>query len=76
VRTVVANLWPADDAAARELMTRFYAHLWGEKHLPPAEAMRQAQLAMLDEAVGIGALPRFWAGWVLSGDPGAGQSGR
>ena len=76
VRTVVANLWLADDAAARKLMTLFYANLWGEKHLPPAEAMRQAQLAMLNEAVGIGALPRFWAGWVLSGDPGAGQSGR
>jgi CHAT domain-containing protein len=76
VRAVVASLWPADDAAARELMTRFYASLWGEKHLPPAAALRQAQLAMLNEAVGIGALPRFWAGWSLSGDPQAGQSGR
>jgi CHAT domain-containing protein len=70
-RTVVANMWPVDDAATRKLMTLFYTNLWGERHRPPTEALRQAQLTVLNEAVGDGVLPRYWAGWVLSGDPGS-----
>jgi CHAT domain-containing protein len=68
--TVVASLWKADDAATRKLMGLFYANLW-EKHLPAAEALRQAQLTMLNEAVGAGVNQYYWAGWVLSGDPGS-----
>jgi CHAT domain-containing protein/tetratricopeptide (TPR) repeat protein len=67
--TVIASLWKVDDAATRKLMRLFYSHLW-ERGLPAAEALRQAQLTMLSEAVGSGENPYYWAGWMLSGDPG------
>jgi CHAT domain-containing protein len=67
--TVFASLWKVDDAATRKLMSLFYSNLW-DKGLPAAEALRQAQLTLLNEAVGSGDKPYYWAGWVLSGDPG------
>jgi CHAT domain-containing protein len=67
--TVVASLWKVDDAATRKLMRQFYSNLW-ERGLPAAEALRRAQLAVMSEAVGSGDRPYYWAGWVLSGDPG------
>jgi CHAT domain-containing protein len=45
-RTTVASLWSVDDAATQQLMVHFYDNLW-KKKLPKLEAMRQAQLAML-----------------------------
>jgi CHAT domain-containing protein/tetratricopeptide (TPR) repeat protein len=69
-RTVLASLWKVDDAATMALMGRFYANLW-EKGLVPLEALRQAQLSVLDDPdFGNGGDPRLWAAWTLSGDPG------
>ena len=67
--TVVASLWKVDDTATRKLMMQFYSNLW-QQGMPAAEALRQAQLTVLNEAVGSGDKPYYWAGWVLSGDPG------
>jgi CHAT domain-containing protein len=64
-RNVAASLWKVDDEATAALMVLFYRHLWGRKPLAPAEALRQAQLALYREpgrikewALGRGPLPK------------------
>src|SRR5207253_1638696 len=46
---VVATLWKVDDKATSELMTSFYRAMLGPKHLPPAAALRAAQMEMLKQ---------------------------
>ncbi|HEY4129439.1 MAG TPA: CHAT domain-containing tetratricopeptide repeat protein [Gemmatimonadaceae bacterium] len=61
---VVGSLWKVDDAATRELMTRFYRELLGATHPSPAAALRSAQVAMWRESQA----PANWAGFVYQGD--------
>ena len=61
---VVASLWKVEDRATSELMTRFYRALW-EEGLPPAAALRSAQLSLRRERRWRD--PYFWAGFVLQG---------
>jgi CHAT domain-containing protein len=76
-RSVIASLWKVPDQATERLMTDFYRNLW-QKGLPPLEALRQAQIALLhssSSAPGRPASPESWAAWVLSGSPAAGATG-
>ena len=61
-RAAITSLWQVDDARTRELMARFYTHLWVDG-LPVAEALWNAKAAQR----AAGTPPRDWAGWVLSG---------
>ena len=62
---VVASLWQVSDLATAELMKTFYRGML-QQHLPPAAALRAAQLQMSREP--RWASPYFWAGFVLQGD--------
>ncbi|MCP3919570.1 MAG: CHAT domain-containing protein [bacterium] len=69
-RSVLATGWTLDDAAAAELMRRYYAALAAGEREPAA--LRTAQIGMLREAGREGlsyAHPFFWAGFVLVGTP-------
>jgi CHAT domain-containing protein len=47
-RNVMVSLWHVDDAATLVLMEEFYKRLWDkDQPLPPAQALRQAQLTVL-----------------------------
>ena len=50
---VVASLWSVGDKPTQALMARFYENLW-RKNLPPAAALREAQLSMLREGLDRG----------------------
>jgi CHAT domain-containing protein/AraC-like DNA-binding protein len=62
-QSVVSTLWELEDHATARLMTNFYAHL--SHHEEKAEALRRAQLEMLNSGVS----PYYWAGFVLDGEP-------
>ncbi|WP_431628556.1 CHAT domain-containing protein [Alkalinema pantanalense] len=42
VAAVIASLWSVSDLSTMMLLTKFY-DLWREQHLPPDQALRQAQ---------------------------------
>ena len=48
VRTAITSLWKVDDTATQILMTEFYQNLW-QKRMSRIEALRQAQLTMLEQ---------------------------
>lgn len=62
---VVASLWQVDDAAAAELMKRFYRKMFQEK-LPPSAALRAAQIEMLKRK--HWQAPYYWSAFVLQGE--------
>jgi CHAT domain-containing protein/tetratricopeptide (TPR) repeat protein len=63
---VVASLWPVDDLASSELMTRLYGGLLGSRKLAPAAALREAQLGMLRHR--RWKAPYYWAAFQLQGE--------
>lgn len=64
VPRVVASMWQADDNATAELMRHFYQGML-KKHLTPAEALREAQIAMWQQP--SRRAPYYWAAFVLQG---------
>ena len=64
-RRVVASLWKVEDDATRELMHEFYVGMLRD-NLPPAAALRQAQLAMRQHD--RWKEPFHWAAFVLQGE--------
>ncbi len=62
---VVASLWRVPDKATAELMKRFYKNMLVDG-LPPAAALRAAQVAMTKER--RWAKPYYWAAFILQGE--------
>jgi CHAT domain-containing protein len=65
VPRVVVSSWPVSDASTLPLMRAFYEGIVLET-LPPAEALRRAQRACLEEG-GARAHPHHWAAFTLWG---------
>lgn len=64
-RSTLASLWNVEDQSTAELMSQFYRELT-DKKLTKAEALRQAQLALLSNPKYQH--PLFWAAYVLVGN--------
>jgi tetratricopeptide (TPR) repeat protein len=64
VRSVIASLWPVDDAATAYLMRHFYAALAGEGPTSAPRALASAMTAVRNEPGWEP--PYYWAGFVLS----------
>ena len=62
---VLVSLWQVDDQATAEMMTRFYKLIL-EKKLPPAQALREAQLQMQTETEWKS--PYYWSAFILQGE--------
>ena len=70
-RSVVANLWSANDDFSRTLMKAFYTHLaHGED---TGRSLKQAKLDMI-ELFGNHATPYLWGGFIVTGDSAASLS--
>ncbi|HWS99682.1 MAG TPA: CHAT domain-containing protein [Pyrinomonadaceae bacterium] len=65
VPRVVASMWQIDDDATAELMSHFYQGML-KKHMTPAEALRDAQIAMWRRQ-SYRRAPYYWAAFVLQG---------
>jgi CHAT domain-containing protein/tetratricopeptide (TPR) repeat protein len=62
---VLASLWNVEDRPTSKLMEKLYRYLLDES-LPPAEALRRAQLDLVNE--GRWSQPYYWAGFSLQGE--------
>jgi CHAT domain-containing protein len=65
-RGVLGSLWRVDDEGTTALMVAFYRGMLGPRHLAPAAALRQAQLALWRDP--RWRAPFFWSGFLLQGD--------
>jgi CHAT domain-containing protein len=63
---VLASLWKVDDRATAELMKRLYGTMLGPNPLPPAAALRAAQIEMW-KTKGF-ENPYYWAAFTLQGE--------
>jgi CHAT domain-containing protein len=63
---IVVSLWNVEDKPTSELMVRFYKHMLGPEKLPPAAALRKAQLELWQDPRWQS--PYFWAPFILQGE--------
>lgn len=66
-RSAIASLWSLDDESSQTLITTFYKAIT-QLHTSRAEALRQAQLALLQAKDGPYTHPRHWAPFLLVGN--------
>ncbi|HXP04572.1 MAG TPA: CHAT domain-containing protein, partial [Stellaceae bacterium] len=71
-RSVMATHWPVQSEATVRLTTLTFDNYAKEPLLGKADALRKAQLALMDDPKT--AHPIFWAPFVLVGDGGGTQS--
>jgi CHAT domain-containing protein/Tfp pilus assembly protein PilF len=64
--TLVASLWKVDDKVAEATMSRFYREMLREQHLPPAAALRAAQVWMIAQPDWSD--PSYWAAFTVQGE--------
>jgi CHAT domain-containing protein/Tfp pilus assembly protein PilF len=69
-RSLIVSHWEVDDQVTAQLMINAFQASAGDISLSHAEAMRQAMLAMIDNAKSDAAAnPRLWAPFVVVGEP-------
>ncbi len=74
VKTAMASLWQVDDVGTAGLMTEFYANL--RNSTMRAEALRQAQIAMIQGNVTVEAGQLNWTGGTLTMPPALAEDSR
>jgi CHAT domain-containing protein/tetratricopeptide (TPR) repeat protein len=70
-RSTLASLWSVNDESTSEFMGEFYrelVHANGRKNINKAEALQQAQLALLNNRNKKWERPYYWAPFVLVGN--------
>jgi CHAT domain-containing protein len=63
---VVGSLWPVEATSTADLMIRFH-RAFAREHMPVAQALREAQLAVLESSPQR-AHPYYWSGFVVTGN--------
>ena len=73
-RSLVVSHWEVDSEATVQLMTGMFQASARDAKLSHAEALRESMLVMLDKTKSDDdAHPRFWAPFVVVGEPGTGK---
>jgi CHAT domain-containing protein len=68
-RSVLVTHWAVETVSAEQLVKRTFGHI--AQSVPRAEALRRAQLELIDGKAGAAFRhPFYWAPYALSGDPG------
>ena len=67
-QSTIATLWGANDEATAELMGYFYQNLNQDQDISKAEALRDAQLQLLNNPDSPYSHPYYWAPFVLIGN--------
>ncbi len=66
-QSLLTALWQVDEETSALILEDFFTFL--SRGLSKAEALQRAKLAYLEHADGRAAMPQYWAGLVLLGDP-------